>query len=56
MAHATNPEAVRSAILLGAHSVEHGYILDDECIELIKKLDEHAATAHPQEPRRDLRW
>jgi DnaJ-class molecular chaperone len=30
--------------------------LDDECIELIKKLDEHAATAHPQEPRRDLRW
>ena len=30
--------------------------LDDECVELIKKLDEHAASAHPQEPRRDLRW
>ncbi len=34
MAHATNPEAVKAAIRLGAHSVEHGYILDDECIEL----------------------
>ena len=34
MAHATNPEAVKNAIRLGAHSVEHGYILDDECIEL----------------------
>jgi len=34
MAHATNPDAVRSAIRLGAHSVEHGYIMDDECIEL----------------------
>src|SRR6266478_1059878 len=32
MAHATNPEAVKNAIQLGAHSVEHGYILDDECI------------------------
>ncbi len=30
--------------------------LDEECVELIKKLDEHAADAHPQEPRRDLRW
>ena len=39
MAHATNPEAVKSAILLGAHSVEHGYILDDECIELFLKHD-----------------
>ena len=34
MAHATNPQAVKNAIRLGAHSVEHGYILDDECIEL----------------------
>ena len=34
MAHATNPAAVKAAILAGAHSVEHGYILDDECIEL----------------------
>lgn len=34
MAHATNPVAVKAAIRLGAHSIEHGYILDDECIEL----------------------
>ena len=34
MAHATNPQAVKAAIRLGAHSIEHGYILDDECIEL----------------------
>lgn len=39
MAHATNPEAVKRAILLGAHSIEHGYILDDECIELFLKHD-----------------
>lgn len=34
MAHATNPDTVKAAIRLGAHSIEHGYILDDECIEL----------------------
>ncbi len=34
MAHATNPQAVKAAIRMGAHSVEHGYILDDECIDL----------------------
>jgi imidazolonepropionase-like amidohydrolase len=39
MAHATNPEAVKHAIRLGAHSVEHGYIMDDECIELFLKHD-----------------
>ncbi len=39
MAHATNPEAVKSAIRLGAHSVEHGYILDDECIALFLEHD-----------------
>lgn len=39
MAHATNPQAVKSAIRLGAHSVEHGYILDDECIELFLEHD-----------------
>ncbi len=37
MAHATNPEAVKRAIRLGAHSIEHGYIIDDECIELFVK-------------------
>ena len=35
MAHATNSEAVKSAIRLGAHSIEHGYIMDDECIALL---------------------
>ena len=35
MAHATNPQAVKSAVRLGAHSVEHGYIMDDECIALL---------------------
>lgn len=35
MAHATNPEAVKAAIGLGAHSVEHGYVMDEECIQLL---------------------
>jgi imidazolonepropionase-like amidohydrolase len=39
MAHATNPDAVKAAVLLGAHSIEHGYIMDDECIELMVKHD-----------------
>lgn len=39
MAHATNPDAVKNALKLGAHSVEHGYIMDDECIELFLKHD-----------------
>src|SRR4029079_445013 len=39
MAQATNPDAVKNAIRLGAHSVEHGYIMDDDCIDL---LLEHA--------------
>ena len=32
MAHATNPDAVKAAIRLGAHSVEHGYVMDEDCI------------------------
>lgn len=39
MAHATNPAAVKAAIRLGAHSIEHGYIMDDECIELLLEHD-----------------
>jgi imidazolonepropionase-like amidohydrolase len=39
MAHATNPEAVKHAVRLGAHSVEHGYIMDDECIALLREHD-----------------
>ena len=32
MAHATNPDAVKMAIKLGARSVEHAYITDEDCI------------------------
>jgi imidazolonepropionase-like amidohydrolase len=39
MAHATNPEAVKAAIRLGAHSVEHGYIMDEECIQQFLEHD-----------------
>ncbi|MBV8167543.1 MAG: amidohydrolase family protein [Alphaproteobacteria bacterium] len=39
MAHATNPEAVKAAVRLGAHTVEHGYIMDDECIALLQSHD-----------------
>ena len=39
MAHATNPEAVKDAVRLGAHSVEHGYIMDDECIDALLEHD-----------------
>ena len=39
MAHATNPDAVKNAIRLGAHSIEHGYIMDDECIALLVEYD-----------------
>jgi len=39
MAHATNPDAVKSAARLGAHSVEHGYIMDDECIDVMLEHD-----------------
>lgn len=37
MAHASNPDAVKAAVRCGAHSIEHGYIMDDECIELMLK-------------------
>jgi imidazolonepropionase-like amidohydrolase len=37
MAHATNPDAVKAAVRLGAHSVEHGYIMDDECLALFRE-------------------
>jgi len=36
MAHAANPETVAAAARLGAHSVEHGYIMDDACIEALR--------------------
>jgi imidazolonepropionase-like amidohydrolase len=34
MAHATSPDTVKRAIRHGAHSVEHGYLMDDECVAL----------------------
>ena len=34
MAHATNPDAVRAALTLGAHTIEHGYIMNEECLGL----------------------
>jgi len=39
MAHATNPDAVKNAVRLGAHSIEHGYIMDQECIALLLERD-----------------
>ena len=37
MAHATNPEAVKDAVRLGAWTVEHGYIMDHDCIQMMKE-------------------
>lgn len=37
MAHAANADAVKAAVRLGAHSVEHGYIMDTECIERLRE-------------------
>jgi imidazolonepropionase-like amidohydrolase len=39
MAHAASPDAVKAALRLGAHSVEHGYIMDDECLALFRERD-----------------
>jgi imidazolonepropionase-like amidohydrolase len=36
MAHAASPEAVKAALRLGAHSIEHGYVMDDECLSLLR--------------------
>ena len=35
--HAGNPEAVKMAVRAGAHTIEHGYTLDDECIQMMRK-------------------
>ena len=39
MAHATNPESVKAALGLGAHTIEHGYIMDEECVQLFLERD-----------------
>jgi imidazolonepropionase-like amidohydrolase len=36
MAHAASPETVQAAARLGAHSVEHGYVLDAASIESLR--------------------
>ena len=36
MAHAASPEAVQAAARLGAHSVEHGYIMDAASVESLR--------------------
>ncbi|MCH9038015.1 MAG: amidohydrolase family protein [Chloroflexi bacterium] len=37
MAHAANPDSIKQALRLGAHTIEHGYIMDDECISLFQE-------------------
>lgn len=39
MAHAASAEAVKTALRLGAHSIEHGYVMDDECLTLFRERD-----------------
>jgi imidazolonepropionase-like amidohydrolase len=39
MAHAASPAAVKAALRLGAHSVEHGYVMDEECLALFRARD-----------------
>jgi imidazolonepropionase-like amidohydrolase len=39
MAHAASPDAVKTALRLGAHSVEHGYLMDDECLALFRERE-----------------
>jgi imidazolonepropionase-like amidohydrolase len=39
MAHAASPDAVKMALRMGAHSIEHGYIMDDECLTLFRERD-----------------
>ncbi|MEE9198880.1 MAG: amidohydrolase family protein [Dehalococcoidia bacterium] len=33
--HATSPEAVKWSVLAGVHSIEHGYMLDEEAVRLM---------------------
>jgi imidazolonepropionase-like amidohydrolase len=37
MAHAASTETVKAAVRLGAHTVEHGYTMDDECLSLMRE-------------------
>jgi imidazolonepropionase-like amidohydrolase len=37
MSHAANPDAVKDAVRYGTGTVEHGYVMDDECIQMMKE-------------------
>ena len=37
MSHATNPDVVKEAVRRGTRTVEHGYIMDDECVRMMKE-------------------
>ena len=37
MAHAANPDSVKGALRLGAHTGEHGYSMDEECIATLSE-------------------
>lgn len=37
MAHAIGTEGIKNAVRAGVHSIEHGHLLDDECVELMVK-------------------
>ncbi len=39
MAHAMNPAGIKAAIKHGVRSIEHGIVLDDECIDLMVRHD-----------------
>jgi DnaJ-class molecular chaperone len=54
--HGVTPRGAESGDLFAEIQIVLPSPLDDECIELIKKLDEHAGQTHPQEPRRELKW
>lgn len=37
VAHAANPKAVKDAVIAGAHSIEHGYIMDEEGVQMMSE-------------------
>ncbi len=39
MAHAASADAVKAALRHGAWTVEHGYVMDDECLTLFREHD-----------------
>ena len=39
MSHAANARAVKDAVRMGTWTVEHGYTMDDECIQMMRDRD-----------------